>query len=103
MNYTFFGGSSEVEGYFSLSPDIAYLTVDNFRDDAFYGWVIGAESASGIAVSYGEGLPKFDLGGHGTAFFEPWKGPIAEMLVYGRSLTPEERIAVEATSPPSTG
>ena len=95
MNYTFFGGSSEVEGYFSLSPDTAYLTVDNFRDDEFYGWVNGAESATGIAVNYGEGLPKFYLGGHGTAFFEPWKGPIAEMLVYGRSLTLEERIAVE--------
>ena len=95
MNYTFFGGSSEVVGYFSLSPDTPYLTVDNFRDGEFYGWVNGAESATGIAVSYGEGLPKFYLGGHGTAFFEPWKGPIAEMLVYGRSLTTEERIAVE--------
>ena len=31
----------------------------------------------------------------GIVFREPWKGPIAEMLVYGRSLTPEERIAVE--------
>ncbi len=37
MNYTFFGGTSEVVGYFSLSPDTAYLTVDNFRGDSFYG------------------------------------------------------------------
>ena len=55
----------------------------------------GAETVAGVAVSHGEGLPKFYLGGHGTVFLEPWEGPIAEMLVYGRSLTDEERVKVE--------
>ena len=95
MNYTFFGGDAEVEGYFALTADTPYLTVDNFHGEAFDGWVNGAESAAGVPVSHGEGLPIFYLGGHGTVFLEPWEGPIAEMLVYGRSLTQEERIKVE--------
>ena len=94
-NYTVFGGSSEVMGYFSLSPDTPYLTVDNFRADAFYGWVNGEVAIAGNAVSNEEGLSKLYLGGTGIVFREPWQGPIAEMLVYGRSLTDEERIAVE--------
>jgi hypothetical protein len=96
MNYTVFGGlRSEVFGYFALSPDTTYMTVDNYREDTFSGWVNGAETIAGTAVNNGEGLPKFYLGGTGIVFREPWKGPIAEMLVYGRSLTPEERVAVE--------
>lgn len=95
MNYTIFGGQSEVEGYFTLSAETPYLTVDSFRSGFFDGWVNGAETVAGIEVIYGEGLPKFYLGGTGTVFLEPWEGTIAEMLVYGRSLTSEERMEVE--------
>jgi hypothetical protein len=96
MNYGFFGGeTSAVQGYFALSADTPYLTVDSYGPDAFSGWVNGAEAIADRVVGNREGLPKFYLGGTGTVFNEPWNGPIAEMLVYGRNLTDEERMKVE--------
>jgi hypothetical protein len=50
---------------------------------------------SAAAVTHGYGPRTFFVGGTGTTFSEPWKGAIAEILVYGRSLSDSERIAVE--------
>ncbi|HEX6474818.1 MAG TPA: hypothetical protein VF114_07000 [Candidatus Limnocylindria bacterium] len=95
MNYTIFGGTSGVLDYFALSRETPYLTVDSFSSGAFDGWVNGAQALTGAPVAHGGGLPKFYLGGTGTVFLEPWSGPIAEMLVYGRTLTSDERVKVE--------
>jgi hypothetical protein len=40
-------------------------------------------------------LPNLYIGGTGTSYHEPWQGDIAEMIVYGRVLTDQERMQVE--------
>src|SRR5262245_8928294 len=96
-NYTIFAGAgpSGVIDYFTLTADSPYLTVDSYRSGAFDGWVNGAQTLTNVGVAHGAGLPKFSIGGTGNVFLEPWSGPIAEMLVYGRNLTSDERIKVE--------
>ncbi len=95
MNYIVFGGGEAVVGYFQLQAGAPYLTVDNYRSGAFSGWVNGALTLDGRAVTNGEGPPVLYVGGTGTEFSEPWQGTISEILVYGTTLSEPARICVE--------
>jgi hypothetical protein len=49
----------------------------------------------GWPVDNGDGLKTFFVGGTGTVFREPWRGRIAEMLVFDGALAEPARIAIE--------
>ncbi len=96
QNYVIFGGvGTGVIGYFRLDAGTSYLTVDSYAGAVFDGWTNGQATLTAAAVNHGQGPPTFFVGGTGTTFSEPWKGTIAEILLYGRSLSDPERIAVE--------
>jgi hypothetical protein len=95
-NYTVFGGDSVGDvGYFDLNAEAEYLTVDQFGVDAFNGWVNGQYVLQNQPTSHGDGLPTFFIGGTGTVFSEPWKGTIAELLVFDGLLSDSQREALE--------
>ena len=93
-NYTLFTGMG-VHGYFQLAADKTYLTVDQFSAKDFSGWVNGKSVLANVAAAWADSLPNLYLGGTGTVFKEPWKGDLAEIIVYGRHLSAEERARVE--------
>jgi Concanavalin A-like lectin/glucanases superfamily len=94
-NYTVFTGSG-VAGYFQLEADKTYLTVDQYSPKEFSGWVNGKPALSKIAAAWAdEALPNMYLGGTGTSYDEFWNGDIAEVIVYNRALSEEERKKVE--------
>jgi len=94
-NYTLFTGMG-VQGYFHLEADKTYVTVDQFSAKAFSGWVNGKATLTNIEAPWAnEGLPNLYLGNTGTVFHEMWKGDLAEIIVYARHLTAEERARVE--------
>ena len=96
QNFVIFGGVvTGVIGYFRLDAGTSYLTVDSYAGAVFDGWTNGRATLSAAAVDHGQGPSTFFVGGTGTTFSEPWKGTIAEILVFGRSLSDPERIAVE--------
>ena len=95
-NYTVFGGDRVGDvGYFDLSAGEEYLTVDQFGVDTFNGWVNGYHVLRNQATNHGDGLPTFFIGGTGTVFSEPWKGTVAELLVFDGVLSDSQREALE--------
>jgi len=95
-NYGIFGGDGVI-AYFSLEKDKPTITVDSWTPKTFDGWVNGKHALSQVAVSNEQGLPHMFIGGTGTSFHEPWMGDVAEMLVYTRTLTDQERTEIEDT------
>lgn len=91
-NYSVF--ASGVQGYFALEAGKTYITVDRFTKNAFSGWVNGQPAIVDMKAEWDDALPNLFIGGTGTSFHEPWKGDIAEMIVYARDLTDEERNSV---------
>ncbi len=94
-NYVVFCGDQGVKGYFPLKENQLYLTTDQFTATDFSGWVDGKPMLTKAQARYGEALPNMYIGGTGTVFHEPWKGDLAEMIVYARVLTDAERGQVE--------
>jgi hypothetical protein len=94
-NYTVFTGSG-VAGYFQLEADKTYVTVDQYSPKEFSGWVNGKPALSKTAADWAvEALPNMYLGGTGTSYDEFWNGDLAEVIVYNRLLSDEERKKVE--------
>ncbi len=97
-NLTLFSGSG-VEGYFNLEVDKPYIVVDQYSPKEFSGWVNGNPALTKLAAAWGEkpedALPNMYIGGTGTSYSEYWNGDIAEVIVYGRTLTDAERTQVE--------
>jgi hypothetical protein len=95
-NYTIFGGNGVI-GIFKLAANTPYLTVDSYSQTKkmLNVWVNGAAAKQNQAIDHGAALSKFYIGGTGTVYHEPWLGNVAEMLVYHRVLTDDERKKVE--------
>lgn len=93
-NYTVFTGNG-VEGYFALKANQTYMTTDQFTKSEFSGWVDGKATLTKVTANWEEALPNLYIGGTGTSYHEPWQGDLAEMIVYGRVLTDQERVQVE--------
>jgi hypothetical protein len=93
-NYTVFTGGG-VQGYFTLKANETYVTADQFTKTEFSGWVDGKATLTKVAGSWGDALPNLYIGGTGTSYNEPWQGDLAEIVVYGRVLTDQERMQVE--------
>jgi hypothetical protein len=93
-NYTVFTGKG-VGGYFALKANATYVTADQFTKADFSGWVNGTPGPQKIEANWDEALPNLYIGGTGTSFHEPWQGDLAEMIVYARTLTDQERMQVE--------
>lgn len=96
VNYTVFGGNGVI-GIFALKAKTPYVTVDSYDDakKVLNVWVNGAPAKQNAPVDHGASLAKFYIGGTGTVYHEPWMGNVAEMLVYHRLLTDEERGKIE--------
>jgi hypothetical protein len=84
-----------VEGYFALKANETYVTTDQFTKTEFSGWVDGKPALTKVAAAWGDALPNLYLGGTGTSYHEPWQGDLAEIIVYARVLTDQERGQVE--------
>jgi hypothetical protein len=97
LNYTIFGGSADVIGIFKLAANTPYLTVDSYDQTkkVLNVWVNGAPAKQNQKIDHGASLDKFYIGGTGTVYHEAWLGNVAEMLVYRRILTDDERKKVE--------
>jgi hypothetical protein len=97
MNYTVFGGGAGVVGIFKLAANTPYLTVDSYDQTKkkLNVWVNGAPAKQDQDIDHSAGLDKFYIGGTGTVYHEPWQGNVAEMLVYRRVLSDDERKKVE--------
>jgi hypothetical protein len=94
-NYTVFTGLG-VTGYFQLEANKTYLTVDQYSPKEFSGWVNGKPALSKTAADWAvEALPKMYLGGTGTSYDEFWNGDLAEVIVYNRLLSDDERKKAE--------
>lgn len=96
-NYTVFGGGAGVVGIFKLAANTPYLTVDSYDQPKklLNVWVNGAPAKQNQQIDHSASLEKFYIGGTGTVYHEPWLGNVAEMLVYRRILTDDERKKVE--------
>ena len=55
----------------------------------------GKKMLDKVAATWEDALPNLYLGGTGTSYQEPWQGDLAEVIVYGRVLTEQERMQVE--------
>lgn len=97
FNYTVFGGDAGVVGIMKLAANTPYLTVDSYDQTkkVLNVWVNGAPAKQNQEADHSAGLDKFYIGGTGTVYHEPWLGNVAEMLVYRRTLTDDERKKVE--------
>ena len=93
-NYTFFSGQG-AEGYFPLKANQTYVTADQFTKSDFSGWVNGKPAVQKFTALWEAALPNLYIGGTGTVYHEPWQGDLAEMIVYARVLTDQERMQVE--------
>ncbi len=93
-NYTVFTGNG-VTGYFDLKANESYVTADVFTSKNFSGWLNGKKVLDKAAADWNDALPNLYLGGTGTVYHEPWQGDLAEIIVYARVLTDQERTQVE--------
>ncbi len=94
-NFTLFIGSG-VAGYFQLEPNKVYVTVDEYSPKKFSGWVNGVATLKDIDADWQEdALPNLYIGGTGAVFSEYWQGDLAEIIVYARKLSADERTRVE--------
>jgi hypothetical protein len=95
-NYTVFAGSGGVAGIFTFAANTPNLTIENYANKKLNTWVNGAAAKTNIDAEYGKMLDTFFIGCTGRVYHEQWKGDLAEMLVYKRTLTDEERKKVES-------
>jgi len=94
-NYTLFTGIG-VEGYFQLTPNTTYISVDEYSPKEFNGWINGTAMLAKTPADWGEdALPNLYIGGTGTVYQEFWSGDLAEFIVYTRKLSDAERTKVE--------
>ena len=93
-NYTVFTGNG-ASGYFALKANETCLTTDQFTKSDFSGWVNGKPALTKVPAAWEDALPNLYLGGTGTSYHEPWQGDLAEIVVYARVLTDQERMQVE--------
>lgn len=97
-NFTLFSGSG-VEGYFNLEADKPYILVDEYSPKEFSGWVNGNPALTKTAADWGDkpedALPNMYIGGTGPSYSEFWNGDVAEVIVYNRHLTEDERKQIE--------
>jgi hypothetical protein len=94
-NYTVFAGSGGVAGIFTFAANTPELTIENYANKKLNTWVNGAAAKTNIDAEYGPMLDTFFIGCTGRVYHEQWRGDLAEMLVYKRSLTDDERKKVE--------
>jgi hypothetical protein len=94
-NYTVFAGSGGVAGIFTFTANTPNLTIENYANKKLNAWVNGAVAKANLDAEYNDMLDHFFIGSTGRVYHEMWKGDLAEMLVYKRSLTDEERKKVE--------
>jgi hypothetical protein len=94
-NYTVFAGSGGVVGVFTFTANTPNITIENYANKKLNTWVNGAVARANIDAEYGQMPDHFFIGGTGHSYTEPWQGDLAEMLVYKRTLTDEERKKVE--------
>jgi hypothetical protein len=95
-NYTVFGGSAGVVGDFTFTANTPNLTVESYdqTQKKLSTWANGA-AKSNVDAEYSEMLDHFFIGSTGRVYHEMWQGDLAEMLVYRRVLTDDERKKVE--------
>jgi len=93
-SYTAFTGNG-VTGYFALTPNTTYITVDEYSPKEFSGWVNGTATLTKAAADWQDALPNLYIGGTGTVYNEFWSGDLAELIVYARKLSDTERAQVE--------
>jgi len=94
-NYTVFSGNGGVAGIFTFAANTTNLTIENYASKKLNTWVNGAAAKSNIAAEYDHMPDHLYIGGTGHAYTESWKGDLAEMLIYKRTLTDEERKKIE--------
>lgn len=94
-NYTVFAGSGGVVGIFTFAPNTTNLTIENYANKKLNTWVNGAAAKSNIDAEYDHMPDHLYIGGTGHSYTESWKGDIAEMLIYKRTLTDDERKKIE--------
>jgi hypothetical protein len=95
-NYTVFGGSAGVVGSLNFTANTPNLTVESYdqMQKKLNTWANGA-AKSNVEAEYDEMLDHFFIGSTGRVYHEMWQGDVAEMLVYRRVLTDDERKKVE--------
>lgn len=95
-NYTVFGGSAGVVGSLNFTANTPNLTVESYdqTQKKLNTWANGA-AKSNVDAEYNEMLDHFFIGSTGRVYHEMWQGDLAEMLVYRRVLTDDERKKVE--------
>ncbi len=94
-NYTVFAGGGGVVGIFTFTPNTTNLTIENYANKKLNTWVNGAAAKSNINAEYDHMPDHLYIGGTGHSYTESWKGDIAEMLIYKRTLTDDERKKIE--------
>ena len=94
-NYTVFAGSGGVLGIFTFTANTPNMTIENYANKKLNTWVNGAVAKSNIDAEYDQMPDHFFIGGTGHSYTEPWQGDLAEMLVYKRTLTDDERKKIE--------
>jgi hypothetical protein len=94
-NYTVFAGRGGVTGIFTFAANTTNLTIENYANKKLNTWVNGAAAKSNIAAEYGHMPDHLYIGGTGHAYTESWKGDLAELLIYKRTLTDDERKKIE--------
>lgn len=106
-SFGFFAGTG-VKDYFDPVPNAPYLTADVWGPTTFSGYVNGRPEVTDAPQATGNGNATMVLGAirdesefpndtdQARALgLEPWKGLIAEFLIYDRALSQEERQRVE--------
>lgn len=94
-NYTVFAGSGGVIGIFTFTANTPNVTIENYANKKLNTWVNGAVAKANIDAEYDPMPDHFFIGGTGHTYTEPWQGDLAEILVYKRTLTDDERKKVE--------
>lgn len=95
-NYAVFTGRGGTVGYGRVGANELRLTTDYYAPNSFSGWINGTPALLNVPASWGTALPNLYIGGTGPRYGEHWLGDIAEMIVYSRALTEEERRLVES-------
>jgi hypothetical protein len=94
-NYTVFAGNGGVAGIFTFAANTTNLTIEDYANKKLNTWVNGAAAKSNIAAEYDHMPDHLYIGGTGHSYTESWKGDVAEMLIYKRTLTDDERKKIE--------
>jgi hypothetical protein len=94
-NYSVFTGSGGIAGIFTFAANTTNLTIENYANKKLNTWVNGAPAKTNIAAEYDHMPDHLYIGGTGHTYTESWKGDLAEMLIYKRTLTDDERKKIE--------